>query len=63
MLFSILYRPVMAGGISEGVLQLFNGYSNILNQVYDSFIRALILATVVGNFFCYYLYYHNEPNW
>ncbi|QIQ21344.1 2-hydroxycarboxylate transporter family protein [Zophobihabitans entericus] len=43
--------PVMAGGVGEGVLQLSNAYSNILNQDYDMFVSALIPATVVGNFF------------
>ncbi|MBI0037264.1 2-hydroxycarboxylate transporter family protein [Gilliamella sp. B14384H2] len=49
--FFYTVSPVMAGGIGEGVLQLSNAYSNILNQDYDSFVSALIPATVVGNFF------------
>lgn len=49
--FFYTIAPVMAGGIGEGVLQLSNAYSNILNQDYDSFVSALIPATVVGNFF------------
>lgn len=49
--FFYTIAPVMAGGVGEGVLQLSNAYSNILDQDYDSFVSALIPATVVGNFF------------
>lgn len=49
--FFYTVAPVMAGGVGEGVLQLSNAYSNILNQDYDMFVSALIPATVVGNFF------------
>lgn len=49
--FFYTIAPVMAGGVGEGVLQLSNAYSEILKQDYDSFVSALIPATVVGNFF------------
>lgn len=49
--FFYTIAPVMSGGVGEGVLQLSNAYSKILNQDYDSFVSALIPATVVGNFF------------
>ncbi|WP_392564291.1 2-hydroxycarboxylate transporter family protein [Orbus wheelerorum] len=49
--FFYTVAPVMAGGVGEGVLQLSNAYSNILGLDYDSFVSALIPATVVGNFF------------
>ncbi|RKS87368.1 CCS family citrate carrier protein [Orbus hercynius] len=49
--FFYTIAPVMSGGVGEGVLQLSNAYSNILDQDYDSFVSALIPATVVGNFF------------
>ena len=49
--FFYTVAPVMAGGVGEGILQLSNAYSNILNIDYNSLVSALIPATVVGNFF------------
>ena len=46
-----IVTPVLAGGIGEGILPLFIGYSAITGVSSEQLVAQLIPATIIGNFF------------
>ena len=47
--FFYIVVPIISGGVGEGILPLAMGYSEILNQPYETFIPHLVPAAMLGN--------------